>query len=239
MTFRKGLIDATPIFAGYFSVSFAFGISAINYGHPPWSPVLLTLTHCSGTGQFAVIDLLHAGSGFWSIVAAVTVINLRYILMALSVAQRLPPGIGAGRRLAIALGDTDEIVGMAVRQPRLSFPYYMGLFVCAFSGWILGTVLGAAPAIGRLLPADLVSALGIALYAMFIAIIIPEARAKRPVLLCSALAAAIGIGLRLAPVKIDSGWTILIAGVSAAVLSAVLFPKRPTSAEDAGKEAAQ
>lgn len=234
--FRAGLVDALPIFFGYLAVGFAFGLCAVQFGHPAWSPILMSITHISGTGQFAVINQLHDGGGTWEVVLAVLALNLRYILMALSVAQRLAPGTGLGRRLLIAMGDTDEIVGVAVRQRVIGFRYYMGLTVCSAVGWVLGTVVGVSPAIGAHLPAPLVKCLGLALYAMFLAIIVPGARDSKAMRLCVVLAAVLGIGLRLAT-SLGAGWVTLIAGLSSAVVAALLFPKEPeteTTAEGKG-----
>lgn len=235
-TFRNGLVDALPVFFGYLSVGFAFALCAKGYGHPAWSPLLLSATHISGTGQFAVINQLHAGAGLWGTLLAVVALNLRYILMAFAVAQRLDPGIGTWKRLLVAMGDTDEIVGIAIRCETISFRYYMGLLVCSAAGWMLGTALGVSPAIAAILPRTLVGCLGLALYAMFCAIIIPGARDSRPMLLCVVLAAIASIGLRLLPHGPGGGWITLIAGVSSAVVAAILFPKDPIPAKETSKE---
>lgn len=228
--FQRGLLDALPIFFGYFAVAFAFGISCHQNGHPIWSPILMSMTHVSGTGQFAVANLLEKGSTYFAVVLAVLVFNLRYVLMALAVAQRLPSSIGAGKRMLIAMGDTDEIVGVAVKQAQpLSFPYYSGLTVCSWMGWVGGTVLGAWDCTSGIMSESLQQSLGLALYAMFLAIIVPEARKSRPVLFCVVLAAVGSIGLRLLPTGLDVGWITLIAGVSSAVLAAFLFPKKEVS----------
>lgn len=223
-TFRQGLVDALPIFFGYLSVGFAFGLCAIAFGHPAWSPVLLSATHISGTGQFAVINQLHAGGGIWEVVIAVIALNLRYVLMALSVAQRLEPGVGLPRRLLIAMGITDEIVGVAVRQDSIRVPYFIGLLLCSYAGWLFGTSIAVSPIFRSLLPPTLIACLGMALYAMFLALIIPGARSSRPLLLCVALAAALSILLRLT-CHLGGGWTTLISGVLSATLAAILFPK--------------
>lgn len=226
-SFRRGLVDALPIFFGYFAVAFAFGITCCQNGHPFWSPVMMSMTHVSGTGQFAVANLLEKGSTYFAIVLAVFVFNLRYVLMALAVAQRLSPEVGIWRRMLVAMGDTDEIVAVAVRQRgAITFPYYMGLTACSWSGWVLGTLLGAWDRTSGLMGEPLQRSLGLALYAMFLAIIVPEARRNRAVLLCVGLAAAASVGLRLMPTGLDVGWTTLIAGVASAVVAALLFPKR-------------
>ena len=226
--FHKGLVDALPIFFSYLAVSFAFGISCCQNGHPFWSPVLMSMTHVSGTGQFAVVKLLEKGGTYFAVVLAVFVFNLRYVLMALAVAQRLPASVGVGARLLIAMGDTDEIVGVAVKQTRpLTFAYYMGLTACSWIGWVGGTMLGAWDRTSGLMSTALQRSMGLALYAMFLAIILPEARRSRPAFFCVAVAALAGVGLRLLPTGLDVGWTTLIAGVASAVVAAVLFPKRP------------
>lgn len=228
-SFQKGTVDAVPIFIGYVSVGFAFGICAVSYGHPMWSPVLMSLSQMSGTGQFAIIDLLRTGSSFGTIVATVLVFNLRYVLMALAVAQRLPEKVGFWKRALIAMGDTDEIVGVAINQgtaPR--FMYLMGLTVVSVSGWNIGTILGSNPFTSSILPADLVKSFNLALYAMFVAIILPEARSRKPVLLCVVLAGLMSISMRLMPCKMDTGWVTLIAGIASSVIAALLFPKKYT-----------
>jgi len=224
LTFPRGLLDASPVFAGYLAVGFAFGIACARYGHPFWSPVLMSLTHVSGTGQFAVADLLHAGAGAGEVLAAVVVFNLRYVLMALAVAQRLPPGTGVATRLAMACGDTDEIVGIAARQRLVPPRYWFGLFVSSYAGWVLGTALGAMPAVQSLLPADLLRALGLALYAMFIAILVPGAKKSRGILFCTLLAAALSTALKLLPWQLSPGWAMLVAGLASAIAAAALFP---------------
>ena len=227
LRFTRGLADALPIFFGYFSVGFAFAIRAMRDGHPAWSPLLMSATHISGTGQFAVVDILRSGGDFAAAVVAVVALNLRYVLMALALAQRLPPETGLTGRLFVAMADTDEIVGVAVRQRSpLNVPYMAGLLLCSWAGWLLGTAAGVSPALARLLPPSLAKALGIALYAMFLAIILPESRRARPVLFCVALAAAASVVLRLLPTGLGDGWITLAAGISSAVVAALLFPKR-------------
>jgi len=231
LRFTQGLVDALPIFFGYLSVGFAFGIKASQDGHPAWSPVLMSATHISGTGQFAVVDILHSGGDFAAALVAVVALNLRYVLMALAVAQRLPASMGLAPRLLVAMADTDEIVGVAVRQRSpLNFPYMMGLLLSSYAGWLLGTAVGVAPMLRSLLPPTLVNSLGIALYAMFLAIILPEARRTRPILLCVALAAAASVVLRLLPTGLGAGWITLASGIASAVVAAMLFPKRSAAA---------
>ena len=132
---KKGMIDALPIFFGYLSVGFAFGIYAIKSGFPIWSPILMSLTHLSGTGQFALVKVANNGGGIFEICFAISVLNIRYILMALSISQRLSPSISLKQRLLIAMADTDEIIAVVydwkgcVEENYLFTPEDFGKFV--------------------------------------------------------------------------------------------------------------
>lgn len=222
-SFRDGITDALPVFAGYLSVGFTFGIAAAEAWDSLAIPVIASMTHISGTGQFVLVSLLNAGSSISAIVAGIVAINLRYVPMALSVSQRLDTNVPIWKRLIIALGDTDEIVGISLRQPPpLSFPYMSGLLACSWSGWTLGTLLGANPATRTVLPPDLVASLGIALPAMFAAIVFPAVRDTGRIRLAVVIAAVLSLTLRLLPVRIDPGWLILTAGIAAALIAATL-----------------
>lgn len=224
---KKGLIDALPIFFGYLSVGFAFGIYALKSGFPIWSPILMSLTHISGTGQFALVKVANIGSGIFEICIAVSVLNIRYILMALAISQRLSPNISIWRRFLIAMADTDEIIAVALKSRTLvTFAYIMGLFISSYAGWNLGTLLSVIG--GTLLPQCIINALGIALYAMFIAIIIPDAKRHRPMLYCISIAALLNIVLKFVPMCIrpNSRWSILIAGIVAAVIISAIYPEK-------------
>ncbi len=228
-TFRRGFLDAMPICLGYFAVGFAVAAAAIANRHPVWSPVVQSLTHVSGTSQGAISNRAFPGpaGGVWELALLCLGLNLRYLLLALALAQKLPPGIGLGRRLLLALGVTDENVALEISRPfPTSFPYLMGVLASSYLGWNAGNALGAAGT--SLLPPAAIAPLGIALYAMFVAIVVPAAKASRPMLLCVALAAAANAGMRLLPdaARPAPALAMLLAGVGAAALCALLFPKK-------------
>ncbi len=229
LCFRQGLKDGIPIALGYLSVSFAFGMSAVAKGFPFWSPCLISLTNFTGTGQFIGIDLIHAGAGFWELAFTLLIINLRYLLMSLSLSQRLSPSVGLGKRLIIAFGNTDEIFAVAMQQEGLlPFRYMVGLVISSFSGWVSGTVIGAGAS--NLMPVALCSALGIAVYAMFIAIIVPPARKYKPVLQIILIAVALSCIFYWVPPfnRLSSGWAIIICGVIASAYGAYYYPLKDT-----------
>ena len=226
LTFRKGLRDAVPIALGYFSVSAAFGMICISNKLPLWAAPLISLTNFTGTGQFVGSSLIASGALIIEIVLTLLVINARYFLMSISLSQRLSSKITLLGRLAIAFGNTDEIFAVAMQQNRvLNIRYMFGLIVCSFSGWIGGTVAGTL--VGNIMPTDLVSAMGIAIYAMFIAIIVPPLKKSKPILVVVAIAAVLNCILTYTPVisGIGSSWAVIISGIVAAALGAILFPQ--------------
>lgn len=226
LTFRKGLRDAIPIALGYFSVSAAFGMICVNNKLPLWAAPLISLTNFTGTGQFVGSSLIASGALIIEIILTLLVINARYFLMSISLSQRLSSRITLLGRLAIAFGNTDEIFAVAMQQNRvLNIRYMFGLIVCSFSGWLGGTIAGTL--VGSIMPVDLVSAMGIAIYAMFIAIIVPPLKKSKPIFAVVAIAAVLNCILTYTPVlnNIGSSWAVIISGIVAAALGAILFPQ--------------
>ena len=228
-SFRKGFVDALPICFGYFGVGFAIAAAAVAGGHPVWSPVLQSVTQLSGTSQGAISNrpIPGADGGFWELALLCIGLNMRYVLLALAVAQKLPPGFGVGRRLLVAMGVTDENSALAISRPfPLAFPYLAGIFISSALGWDAGNLLGALGT--SLLPASALKPLGIALYAMFVAIVTPAAKASRATLLCVGIAIIVNCGLRLLPggIRPAPALAMLVAGVGAAAVSAWFLPKK-------------
>ena len=238
LTFRRGFVDALPILFGYFAVGFTVAVAAIVNGHPVWSPILLSLTHVSGTSQGAIVNNVNFTTGLFpgvgELVLLCMTLNLRYVLLSLAVAQKLSPSISLPKRFLLALGITDEIVAVAISQRgMLTFRYVMGLFVSSYIGWNAGTILGAFGT--TLLPASALAPLGIALYGMFIAIVTPMAKKSGPVLLCVILAGILNTAMRILPngCRPSNSIIMLIAGVAAALAGAIFFPHRAeTKKED-------
>ncbi len=234
MRFTNGLKDGLPIALGYVSVAFAYAISAMSAGFPAWFPVLVSFTNFTGTGQFAGTNLIAAGAGVLEIAATMLVINIRYTLMSVSLSQKLDSGVKLWQRSVLALGVTDENYAVAIRSPkRLNFSYLSGLMLCSFCGWVGGTALGAL--LGDILPEALMNALGIALFAMFVAIILPAARDDKKVLLLVALSTAASCLFYFTPVldRLSDGWVIIICSVVCTAAVAFLFPKKEDDAENA------
>jgi predicted branched-subunit amino acid permease len=226
LTFTRGVRDGLPIGLGYLSVSIALGIMAAGKGMPLWGAALFAGISMTGTGDLVGINLLAIGGGLIEMICAIAVINARYMLMSLSLTQKLPEDMPMWKRLLIAFGNTDEVFAVASTQVRpLNFSYMMGLILLPVVGWTGGTIIGEAA--GNLFTGTLIAAMNIAIYAMYIAIIIPAARKSLSVLLVVLTAAGLSCLLTYLPEKpIGDGWIIIIAGVTASALGALLFPRK-------------
>lgn len=225
MTFRRGLRDGIPICLGYLSVSFTFGMMATNGGLPVWLSVLISMTNLTSAGQFAGTAIIIATGSLIELAVTTFIINIRYMLMSLSLSQKIDPQMSLGARFAIAFGITDEIFAVSMQQTgRVNARYFTGLILMPYCGWALGTFLGAGAA--GLLPEAIRGALGIAIYGMFLAIIIPPARKSKAILFTIAFSAALSCIFHYVPFinQLSAGWVIIICAVVSSMLSAVLFP---------------
>lgn len=234
--FFRGLKDGFPICLGYFSVSVAFGMTAVLSGMPLWAAVLISLTNLTSAGQFAGANLLIAGGAMVELAMTTLIINIRYFLMSLSVSQKVEEKMSMKQRLAVAFGITDEIFDVYMQHPgELSAVYMAGLILTPVLGWTGGTLAGAAAT--AVMPEALSSALGIALYGMFIAIIIPPAREGKNVLFTVLLAVGGNLAFTYLPglKKISGGWSIIIITVVVSAAAAWLFPMSEEEEEKAEK----
>ena len=223
--FKQGLRDGLPICLGYISVSMAFGLTAVKSGMPIWSAILISLTNLTSAGQFAGTNLLLAQSSYIELILTTLVINIRYFLMSLSISQKVDKAFGLKERLITSFGVTDEVFAVSMQQrDELSFSYMMGLILTPILGWTGGTTLGAVAT--SLLPEALTDAMGISLYGMFIAIIIPPAREQRNVLFAVLLAIFASYIFAYVPIFsiLSGGWSVIMIAIVVSALAAWLFP---------------
>ena len=223
--FYQGVRHGLPIGLGYLSVSFAFGMQAVALGLTTLQAVLISMTNLTSAGQVAALPLIVGGAPLAEMALTQLTINLRYALMSLSLSRKLDGTMTTGRRMFFSFANTDEVFAVASGQPgKVGKIYLFGLMVLPWIGWSLGTLLGSVA--GTLLPEFVRNALGIALYGMFLAIILPPAREKKPVRFVVVIAVALSLGFHYLPAlkEISSGFAIILCAVTAAALGAWLFP---------------
>lgn len=234
---KRGIHDGVPIALGYISVSFTFGLMAVDAGLTWWQAVLISVVNLTSAGQFAGLDILIAGGALIEMALTQFVINMRYALMSLSLSQKLNRSFRTGSRLLFGFFMTDEVFGVAAsRKGEIHRSYFLGLVTLPFLGWSAGTLAGAL--LGGILPAIVQSAMGIAIYGMFLAIIIPQAREDSRFMRVIFLAVCLSCLFRYTPglKKVTSGFAIIICAVLAAGIGAFLYPLEAAETEIADEE---
>lgn len=227
--FFRGIRDGMPIALGYLAVSFALGIKATEAGLYPWQSALMSFLNVTSAGEAAGISLLGAGTTYIELIFTQLVINIRYLLMSCALSQRLSPKTGILHRMLMGHGVTDEIFGISVACEGGLSPYYSyGAMSVAIPGWTLGTLLGAI--MGNMLPERVTVALSIALYAMFIAIILPPAKKSRKIAALVAVSMASSglltfICQRFSLDWFTEGFRIIALTIVISLAFALLFPK--------------
>ena len=223
--FSAGARAAVPVCIGYFSVSFGFGAMALSQGLSVLHAILISASNLTSAGQFAGLTVIAAGATLLEMILTQIVINSRYALMSLALGQRFGPEVGIAPRLAAAFFNTDEVFALGMtRLDKLTAAYFLGAGLTAAAGWIAGTAMGAIA--GTILPESVRVALGVMLYGMFIAIVVPQAKQEKSMLVCLALAMVFSGLFTWLPVlqSVSSGLAIVICTVAAATLCAALFP---------------
>ena len=223
--YKKGLKDGLPIGLGYLAVSFSFGIQALKANLTWPQAVMMSALNLTSAGQFAALDTISAMGTYVEMALSQLIINLRYCLMSSSLSQKMGENTPFFHRFFIAFGNTDEVFALSVAQDKPLSPYYSyGLMSMAIPGWTLGTLLGGIA--GNILPDRALSALGVALYAMFCAIIIPPAKKSKiltTVIIIAMIASAIFTFIPLLR-DVPSGIRVIILTVGIAGIAAWLAP---------------
>lgn len=223
-SYMRGLRYGIPIGLGYLSVSFTFGIMAVSYGLSWWQAVLISMTTVTSAGQFAGIGvMLNPGQYIEMLVSQLT-INIRYSFMSLSLAQKADSRFKGIYRWLLGFMMTDEIFAVASSEQNVTRSFFAGLSTLPYLGWTLGTLIGAL--LGNILPHRLMSALSLAIYGMFVAIVVPQMQRRKTVIFVVIMALIFSCLFYYVPLlnRISSGLSISICAILAAVLGAFLFP---------------
>lgn len=236
--YLAGTRDGIPIALGYFAVAFSLGIAARSIGMTPFQGFLASFLNMASAGEHAAFTSIGNHATYLEIALVTLIANARYLLMSASLSQKFPERMPFYHRLLCGFGVTDELFGICIARPGWLNPFYLyGAFLISAIAWSSGTALGIM--MGNLLPFRAVSALSVALYGMFLAVIIPPARKSRVV------AALIGLSFFLSYLfGILPGLSALSAGNRTIILTlliaggaAVLFPVRDEQMEDKGNAA--
>ncbi len=224
-SFKKGIKAGLPICIGYFPVSFAFGIFSVENGLSILQAGLISLTNLTSAGQLAAVPIMVGGGTIIELILAQLVINSRYSLMSISLSQKLSKSVKMSHRFLIAFGNTDEIFAVASsNKEKVGTKYMLGLILTPVIGWVSGTLTGAVA--GNILPEVVTSALGVAIYGMFIAIVVPVIKEEKSTALCVGVAIILSCIFYYAPVlkEIPTGFTVIICAVVASALFAFIKP---------------
>ena len=222
---KEGIKAGIPIALGYFSVSVAFGVSTVGAGVPWWGSTLISLTNLTSAGQKAGVDVMAVGGSILLIVLTTLIINMRYFLMGVSMSQKVEEKMPLWQRLLVAFGITDEIYAVSMgRKCDLTAPYMAGLIIPPIFGWTGGTLVGSVAT--NFMPEILAEAMGIALYGMFIAVIVPPSKKNIKVLCAVLLAIGLSVIFTYMPYlnRLETGWAVIIITIAVSSIAATLFP---------------
>ena len=223
--FLKGMKDGLPVALGYLAVSFTLGIAAVKSGLTPFQAFATSALNNTSAGEFAAFSLIGAGVSYMEIALTTLILNMRYILMSCALSQKIDKNTPIVHRFLMAYDVTDEIFGLSIMsEGRLDPKYTYGLITISAPSWAIGTYLGAV--MGSVMPAGVLSAMNLALYGMFIAVIVPPAKKEKTIAvviavsMLSSLMFSILPGLR----EISSGIVVIILTVVISLAAAILFP---------------
>jgi 4-azaleucine resistance transporter AzlC len=229
--FLRGLRSGIPIGLGYLSVSFTFGIMAISMGFEWWQAVIISMSTVTSAGQLAGIGVMITPGQYATMLISQATINVRYSFMSISLSQKVNHKFCGWKRWLLGFFMTDEIFAVASAEDEVDPKFFLGLSVIPYVGWTLGTLFGAL--IGNVLPEMVMSALCLAIYGMFLAIVAPPARKSKAILAVVGIAVALHCAFYYAPLlrDIPSGLSVSICAIIAALAGALLFPLKNEESE--------
>lgn len=222
--YKNGLIAGIPIGLGYLFVSFTFGMTAILAGLTPYEALLMSASNCTSAGQLAGVNLLVGQSNYLELLVTVSIINSRYFLMSTSLSQKLHPSMTFLKRLIISFGMTDEVFAVnSVEVKDVTFSFFMGVFTFPFIGWSLGTLSGAL--VDNLMNEPMQHAASIAMYCMFIALVLPPSKHHKDIRFVVVLTLIFRVLFATLPFlnQISEGYTIILCGIFASLIGSFRY----------------
>ncbi len=225
-SYKEGVLKGVPIFLGYLSVSFGFGITAASKGISQIGTILISATNLTSAGQLAGVSVIASCGSILEMILTQLIINIRYCLMALALTQKLDKDYGISHRLLTAFGITDEIFAVAISEKgQIGKRFMYGLITLPYIGWTLGTALGVYA--DSLLPQMVCAALGIAIYSMFVAIVVPASRDDKGVAWTVLISAFMSCLFYYLPIFswMSQGFSVIICAFVAAGIMAYVAPR--------------
>lgn len=237
----QGLKEGVPIGLGYLPLAFTLGVNAATGGVKFLSSIIMSILSFTGVGQMNAMTLMFENANYFSIFISLLIINLRNIVIALALSQRLEENVSSWKRLIIALGNTDEIFALAIRREgKIPANYFLGVMSFPYVAWGIGAIVGNLAT--TLVPKDICIAMGMALYAMLIAAIIPAAKKSKPVLFVVVLSGLLSFIMQgIKPVndiliswlgKSASSWTLVAGALFSAAIAACIWPVKDSKEEN-------
>ena len=224
-SFLKGMRDGVPIALGYFAVAFTLGITAGKAGMNALQSSLMSALMLASAGEFAAISMIGSGAGVMEMIVTTVVINMRYLLMSSALSQKVQQNRPFLHRIFMSYAVTDEIFGISMTVPGKLNPFYQyGAASVAAPGWVFGTFLGTM--VGMILPAPVMSAMSVAIYGMFLAVVIPPARKDKIIAAVVVVSMSVSLLFQSIPglKNISSGFQIILLTVLISAAAAILFP---------------
>lgn len=225
-TFLNGLKAGIPISLGYIVVSFTFGMTACLGGFSFYDALIMSMTNVTSAGQFAGMQLINMSAPYIELIITVAIINIRYLLMSTALSQKIDTNMSLGKRMVLSFGITDETFSVAsVEVETVTFPYFMGLISLPYLGWSLGTLLGSL--MDNLMNPSMQSAASIALYCMFIALVLPPSKHHKDIRFVVVLTIIIRLIVTFMPIlkDISQGYSIILSACIAALIGAFIYHK--------------
>lgn len=225
ISFLKGMRDGVPIALGYFAVAFTLGITAGKAGMNALQSSLMSALMLASAGEFAAISMIGSGAGVMEMIVTTVVINMRYLLMSSALSQKVQQNRSFLHRIFMSYAVTDEIFGISMTVPGKLNPFYQyGAASVAAPGWVIGTFLGTV--VGMVLPAPVMSAMSVAIYGMFLAVVVPPVRKNKIIAAVVVISMSVSLLFQSIPrlKNISSGFQIILLTVLISAAAAILFP---------------
>ncbi len=239
--FMQGLKEGFPIGMGYLPLAFSLGVNAATDGFQFFTSIAMSLFSFTGVGQMNAMALMLENATYFSIFIALMVINLRNIVLSLSLTQRLEENVSLWKRLIIAMGNTDEIFALTIRREgKIPADYFIGVMTFPYLAWSIGAIIGNLAT--TLVPRDICIVMSMALYAMLVAAVVPAVKKSRPILFVTLLSGVLSFIMQgVKPIsnllislmgKSASSWILVAGSVFTAAVAACIWPVKDSEEEN-------